>query len=430
MKNMLLLLVVVGMVTGTGLGLTVYDPNYRGDVWIEYSSADMGACNDFAFDHEGRVYTSHTIPPEDYYGQPAGAIYTVSPDGPIDVLVGDLMHPCDILWSDNAYFGEGLLIANQLGYSPEPYNNPPADILQLLPDGTISSITDQGLFYGFKEMVLGEGLIHDRYLYIARENEILRYSPESDWLYPYAYLPNAYEAKNIAMAFDTAGSYGGHMFAAVDNIYYQYNQPTGLVTIINQGGQDQAMPYSNQIEMACGIAFDTTAQQEFGGAMYVIERRLDETQWSLSRVIDPETIELVAVFDKHTTDVTPPRILFGADGALYALEANTAAETTVISRIYKFKTPLELAIEHLGNALAKDQQLLEGIESSLHEKRIAQEHLEAALAGGELTVKKAESQAMLRELKKAIVAEEDTRQTLLNSIENIETLLSMLSLDS
>jgi len=158
------------------------------------------------------------------------------------------------------------------------------------------------------------------------------------------------------IAFDEAGNYGGLMYVGV----YSGTKQTwsGLFTLDVDGNPTRFAP---EIISVASMAFDTTAEQRYGGSLYVVGFTEDDLKWALYRVYPDGQIEQLTVSNQYIDH----KIAFGPDGYLYVVESNWGNVVAAVSRIIP-RNPLLVQLE---KAITLKEEALAQVERALAEER-------------------------------------------------------------
>ena len=314
--------------------VTVLDPGYRAEVYASYSTQAIGGSTDFTFGPDGTIYVAHS----NYNSTGSGSIQHVTASG-ITPLCSNLVDPVHIEYGVGD-FGNSFYVSDRL---ESRHFSGTGEITRVGMDGSKTAFAG-GLSQPVA-MTMDPATNGKMYIANSTNDNIVRVCSAGGTVSPFSPYPFNSSGAVGNLAFDTAGSYGGGLFAATSSSNMSYS---GLFQIDADG---TASRYVTWIDHAAAIAFDTTANQDFLGQMYIAERMDTEPTFSISR-IDQD----LNVYDFAAT-ISPSwyatRLRFGPDGDLYVLEWNSSNQTTTISRITAVPEPATLLLTSFGLVFLK-----------------------------------------------------------------------------
>ena len=334
---------------GSAGAIEVLTADYLVEHYVTFDCANSWPATNLAFDPTGNLYVTHSTSDG---GGLNGTIYRIDTDHNVIPWVTGITRPLDITWVGGSVYGDYLYITE--AYGNATWSN--GGITRISLDGTVSRFSGSGLnrptvveldktgnYGGY--MFVGNGSL-DNIKKLLSNGQIASFSG----------FPYDISGSPISIVFDETGNYGGKMYVGV------YAEPTkqtwsGLFTLDINGNPTRFAP---EIVSVGSMALDTSAEQLFGGHLYVIGFTDADPKWALYRVYPDGQIEKLTVGRQLIYKIT-----FGPDGYLYVVESDWVNLPATVSRIVP-RNPLLVQLE---KAIALKEEALEKVESAIEKER-------------------------------------------------------------
>jgi len=318
--NAVVLLASVLLVQHAWCEITLLDANYKVESFAEYQqTSSIGLARHMTADGEGKVYVSHGNA-----GGLASSIMVASQNN-VSKLISGTNNFQGITWTGGTSYGDNLFIAETAANEIKKSN-------ALGNVSTFRNLAEQPLV-----VEVDRTGNYNNQLYAGTRYSTILYSiSESGSLSEFVNLSTLTDGSPLDMAFDTTGRYNGYMYlslAEINNTNYQ-----GVLSIDPQGNVSQFYAggyWGNH------IAFDTTAESDFGGDLFI---KQDTTIKRLTP--DGDTISYL------TSDRLIQDFAFDSNGTLYVMEVNSPSSsynnTITISKITAVPEPTSIVLLGFG----------------------------------------------------------------------------------
>lgn len=413
MKNLTVLLfsAVLLITIQSGFSLVLHQPGYESEIWLQLPCENLGRCMDFTFDDDGNIYTVHA-----FEGPLVGSVQVITPDKQIVPLRTDLVDPRKITWAGGTAYGDCLLVADR-----QKYNfGVRGEVTKITLDGQKSRFA-----WGLNQpntLEIDRSGNYGGLLYIANSahDEILTVGPGGGAASRFSAYPYGASGSMGQLAFDSMGYYGGLMFIAAGYTNLNYS---GLFTMDSGGNPTQ---YLDAVEVASSVVFDTTPQGSFSGNMFISQRTLAKSKNTIMSVSDSSELTEFA-FCNISAWWCVPRFHFTPEGSMYVMEYDPAKKLAVFTKITP--TPWRRTVNNIQIAIQHDMNAIEEITRSLDAKYKALEDAMEILdtIDDEPYLSKASVKTSIARLKNAIQREENAREDLLYSVEQLQEVLELLN---
>ena len=403
--------IILLMTIQTGYALILLQPGYTIETWLQLPCEDLGRCMDFTFDDDGNIYTIHAME-----NPLVGSVQKITPDRQLSPLRTDLVDPRKIIWAGGTAYGDCLLVADRQKYN----YGVRGEVTKITLDGEKSRLA-----WGLNQpntLEIDRTGNYGGLLYIANSahDQILTVGPDGGAASQFSAYPYGASGSIGQLAFDTTGHFGGQMFIASGYSILDYS---GLFTMDTNGNPAR---YLDAVEVASSVVFDTTPQASFGGQMFISQRTADKSQNTILCVSGPNNVTEFA-FSNISPWWCAPRIHFTPEGAMYIMEYNAAEKMATFTKLTP--TPWKRTIDNIYTVIEHDMNAIEEIEAALKAKYEALGHAMQLLENiaDEPYLGQSDVRASIAQLKSAIQRQENAKEDLLRSIEQMQNILELLN---
>ena len=306
-RNFVCMVTLVGLLSSSGWGLEVLEPDYVAETYAAYSDPGIDRSPwDMVFVPDGNLYATQL---NDRF------LWKISPDGVAQEFVGGLGRPTGAVWAGGTAYGDYIYIAVT-----------DTGILRVQLDATVEGFASRhcagtltldrsGNYYGLMFTTTG---CSDHTYVVDPAGVVALFS---NWPTP----TNGGGPHNIAV--DNFGSYGNLLYIASA---FTAAQPhvSGLFSMAPDG---TAARFAPAIVRASGVKFDPA--DAFEGDMFVIGTADFAEPDDLWRVKPDGTATRFALLDGFA----PRGMAFGPDGALYVGEYVPDAQMVIVTRISPYQ---------------------------------------------------------------------------------------------
>jgi len=316
--TVLLLMGVIIMVQPVRGDLTIQSGNYQIETYAVYQQTSSGGRAKFiTSDNAGNIYVTHDE-----------ANLMIASNGSASVLASGFNNLQGIEWTGGTLYGDFLYAAEV-----DTHRIKQIDISGNV--STFASLSQQPIAIAHDST--GN---YDNELFVATRSSskiygIDEFGSESEFLNIGALT----DGSPLDLAFDSTGSYNGYMYMSLSEISNTNYQ--GILAVDPQGSVSQYMALSGSMGYwGSHLAFDTTANLDFGGNLYFGGGGIIRGLTSQGNI-----------FDLLQSDLSIRDFTFSSDGALYVLETetgSTASGNVTISKVTLVPEPTTLLLLSFG----------------------------------------------------------------------------------
>ncbi len=295
--------------------LEVLDQNYLAETYLTFDTAGTRPPSYMTFDSGQNLYVAYY----NTHNARDGKIYHVDSDKNVAVIASGLSRAWGITWTGGTDYGDYLYITEGWAVSSWPKGR----VTRIHPDGTVEPFSGTGLnqpvalevdrYGNYGGHIYASSSAHDKISKVLLSGQV-----QTFYVFPGVGSGGAED-----IAFDPDDSYGGLMYVAAS-----FTSPAELSGVLAFNAAGIPTKFATQIRHGYQAEFDTTANQFFGGYLYIMGKADGENAYSVFRVYPDGQVEKIV-----TALMYKSALEFGPDGAMYLMESHFSTTEVTITRI-------------------------------------------------------------------------------------------------